>query len=243
MSLFIAILDDNPADRKQAERLLARERDSRFSSGDVIYFDSYGSEEALLPHCLKYDLILIDITESTRDGMMAAVDLLHHDADCQIILASSKVDYEKKYGSTEDFIFFKKPLLQKDFFQIVELAKKRQTSRTPRLELRGNDSTIYVRPNEILYARDCGYYTIVALSGDRSFHLSDNLVSLKEQLDPSLFLYTDKSTVINLKGVSSYMRNSFRMNDGAVIRFNIFYKRKISRAYAEYIRKNQQSPS
>ena len=52
MAVFIAILDDDPADRKQSERLLDRERDARAGKGEVIYYDSYGSEEALLPYFL-----------------------------------------------------------------------------------------------------------------------------------------------------------------------------------------------
>ena len=86
MAVFIAVLDDDPADRKQSERLLSRERDERIKNGEVIYYDSYGSEEALLPYFMKYDLILIDVTKTTRDGMMVAVDLLRKKADGKIVL-------------------------------------------------------------------------------------------------------------------------------------------------------------
>ena len=234
MSAFIAILDDNPADRKQAERLLSRERDSRSASGEVLYFDAYGSEEALLPHRLRYDLILIDITGSTRDGMMAAADLMHNGIDCQIVLASSKVDYEAKYGQTDGIRYLKKPLLQKDFSHLADLAIQCRLTRPPRLELRGDRETIYVRQDEILYAKDCGYYTLTALSENRSFHAAGRLTALAAQLDPSCFLYINKNTVINLNAVASYSGSSFKMTDGAKIRFNLFSKPRIVKAYARF---------
>ena len=74
MALYIAILDDNPAERKQFERLLSREASARTSSGEVIYIDSYGNEESLSSIVLKYDLIFIDISDSKRDGTMIAAD-------------------------------------------------------------------------------------------------------------------------------------------------------------------------
>ena len=234
MSLFIAILDDDPAERKQSERLLSRERDARIPSGEVIYFDTYGSEEALLPHCLKYDLILIDITGSTRDGMMAAMDLLNHGAEGQIVLASSKIDYEAKYGQDDRFLFLKKPLWQRDFSSLIELTKKRQAALPPKIELRGEKDTIYVKKSDILYARDCRYYTLIALSGDRSFHMGEKLSHLTALLDPVSFVFTDKYTVINLAHVASSKGNSFKMDDGAVIKFSIFSKPRISRVYKAY---------
>ena len=85
MAVFIAILDDDPADRKQSERLLSRERDERIKKGEVIYYDTYGSEEALLPYFIKYDLFLIDVTKTTRDGMMVAVDLRNRGAEGKLM--------------------------------------------------------------------------------------------------------------------------------------------------------------
>ena len=48
MGTYIAVCDDNMADRKQMERLLGRESDIRLNDTGVLYIDSYGSEDALL---------------------------------------------------------------------------------------------------------------------------------------------------------------------------------------------------
>ena len=235
MAVFIAILDDDPADRKQSERLLSRERDVRVKNNEVIYFDTYGSREAILPYCTKYDLFLIDISDSSPDGFMTAVDLTHHGATGRMVLASSKLDYKAKYREHEDFIFVEKPLYQRHFSELVDIAKENREKQIPRLELRGEKDTIYVTQDEILYLKEQGYYTIVALTGDRSFHMSGGLTKICRELSPDRFIYINNRTIINTAHVTSHEKNSFRMSDGAVIRFSIFNRSKILKAWQAQI--------
>jgi hypothetical protein len=45
MTIYIAVCDNNIADRKQLERLLEREKDKRLMENyDVLYIDSFWSE-------------------------------------------------------------------------------------------------------------------------------------------------------------------------------------------------------
>ena len=241
MAVFIAVLDDDPADRKQSERLLSRERDERVKKGEVIYYDSYGSEEALLPSFMKYDLFLIDVTLTTRDGMMVAVDLLKKGAEGKIILYYDKIDYRAKYGDEEGISFMPKPLWQRDFSKLVDLAHSVHMNRTPRIELRGDKETLYVTADEILYAIDCGYYVAVALSGDRSFHVIGDMPTFYRSLDPDEFLALSRKAVINMGHVQSSKGTSFKMTDGAVMKFSLFDKRAIIKEYAKYAERKNQS--
>lgn len=231
MAVFIAILDDDPADRKQSERLLSRERDARVRQNEVIYFDTYGSREAILPYCTKYDLFLIDISHSSPDGFMTAVDLTHHGAAGRMVLASSTIDYRSRYKEHEDFIFIEKPLYQRHISELVDIATEHRQKQVPRLEIRGEKDTIYVTQDEILYLKEQKYYTIVALTGDRTFHMSGGLGKICRELSPDRFIYIDNKTIINTAHVASHEKNTFRMSDGAVIRFSIFNKAKILKAW------------
>lgn len=237
MAVFIAICDDSPADRKQFERLLSREKDARLKNDEVIYFDTYGSEEALLPYCMKYDMFLIDISFCTRDGMMVAADLKNHGAEGLMVLCASSVDYEAKYGPSDDVIYMKKPLYQRDFTVLTDRACSFSSHRTPRLELRGETDTLYVKPDEIIYAKSMTYYTLIALTGDRSFHIIGEIERLSSMLyDYDDFLEIRSGTIINMKHIVSKSGLSLRMSNGAVIKFNIFEKNRISRFYGEYVR-------
>ena len=236
MAVFIAICDDDPADRKQFERLLSREKDARLKNDEIVYYDTYGSEEALLPYFMKYDLFLIDISLCSRDGMMVAADLKNHGAEGLMILCASSVDYEQKYGPSDDVIYMKKPLYSKDFTAIVDMAVKTRAARIPRLELRGETDTIYVRAEEIIYAQSMKYYTLVALTGDRSFHIIGEIERLSSMLyDYEDFLEIRNGTIINMKHIISYGGLSLKMSNGAVIKFSIFEKKRISHFYGDYV--------
>ena len=76
-----------------------------------------------------------------------------------------------------------------------------------------------------------GYYTIVALTGDRTFHMAGGIGKISHDLPENEFIYTDKKTVINMAHVASREKNTFRMSDGAVIRFSIFSKSRIVKAW------------
>ena len=234
MSVFIALLDDDPADRKQSERLLSREREERLKNGDIIYYDSYGSEEALLPYFMKYDLFLIDVTKTTRVGMMVAADLKNRGAEGKIVLYYDKIDYREKYGDEEGIAFIPKPLWQRDFSRLVDMAIKIHETKPPRVELRGDKGTIYVSKDEIIYAVEQGYYMAVALTGDRSFHAMVDIAGFYESLASPEFMITSKNTFINMNHVISGGGTSFKMSDGAVIKFSILDKRAITKKYAEF---------
>lgn len=234
MAVFIAVLDDDPADRKQSERLLSRERDERAKHGEIIYYDSYGSEEALLPYFMKYDLFLIDVTRTSRDGMMVAVDLLRKGADGKIILYYDKIDYRARYGDEEGISFIPKPMWQRDFSRLIDIAASEHASKPAKIELRSDKETAYVRNDEIIYATYQGYYVAVALTGNRSFHAMTDMAAFCGLLDSDEFMILNKNSVINMGHVVSRDGNSFKMTDGAVLRFRIFDKKAITKQYAEY---------
>ena len=236
MALYIAILDDNPADRKQFERLLAREASARTSSGEVLYIDSYGNEESLRPIVLKYDLIFIDISDSKRDGMMIAADFRKNGFTAPIVLCSGMIDYELQYGKNPTFIIKQKPLWQRDFAVYIDLAIKEKVNKPMRLELRNEVDTIYVRPEEIMYARQHDGYMNITLTEGRKFRFLGDMINIEHTLagcDP-IFLELSKSTMLNMTYVVSHSINSFKMSDGAVLHYNIIHKPFITRCWKEY---------
>ena len=236
MAVFIAICDDNPADRKQAERLLSREKDRRLSDGDVIYYDTYGSEADMLPYFSKYDLFLIDISHSTRDGMMVATDLHNRQARGIMVLCQSELDYRSKYGDTDYVIYKEKPLYQRDFPPLIDLAKKNRMSQIPKVELRGESDTVYADPDDILYARATKYYTVIALRGDRSFHLFGNINRLRSMLSVyKQFLVIDAKTIVNMTHITSHSGFSFKMSDGAIIRYSFLNKPRLRSQYRRFV--------
>ena len=57
--MYIAVLADNIADRKQTERLLGRANDVLANETGTLYIDSYGDAQSLMRAPMKYELFFL----------------------------------------------------------------------------------------------------------------------------------------------------------------------------------------
>lgn len=131
MAVYIALCDDNIADRKHLERLLGREHDKRNAEGIPLYIDSFGSKEALLRTPNRYDLFLLDLTHAKgADGLSAAREIRLLGIDAEIVLICSTVNYRERAGSEDDFLFRDQPITQNDISELISLAIARARKKT-----------------------------------------------------------------------------------------------------------------
>ena len=102
--MHIAICNDNVADRKQLERLLARESDKRLSTSGNLYVDSYGHPDSLLKNPMQFDAFFIDM-ELTPDISDSSVLRCLIKAGCSapvILLYASPEEKEEKKALGKD---------------------------------------------------------------------------------------------------------------------------------------------
>ena len=100
MALYIAVCDDNAADRKQIERLLDRENNLQKSKGNPLYFDSFGSKASLMKTPNRYNLFLITASaDSELNGIAVANEIKKMGIDALIVLMCSSGRSEDHTGS------------------------------------------------------------------------------------------------------------------------------------------------
>lgn len=101
--MHIAVCNDNVADRKQLERLLARESDKRLSTSGNLYVDSYGHPDSLLKNPMQFDAFFIDM-ELTPDISDSSVLQCLIKAGCSapvILFYASPEEKEEKRRSAK----------------------------------------------------------------------------------------------------------------------------------------------
>ena len=153
MALYIAICDDNIADRKQIERLFNREKDSRLKKNDeVLYIDAYGSPEALMHTPFKYDVFLLDITGGSQNGLDIAKAIRQAGITAPIELMISTIDYSSFSNIPDNTSFITKPVNQGHISHIVDIAKAWSKERPPVLELRGKKETVFAGEKDLVRA-------------------------------------------------------------------------------------------
>ncbi len=242
MTIYLALLDENPADRKQAERLLRRESSYRAAREEALYFDTYGKEDAFFPFMVKYDLIFIDV-HTERDGMMAALDMIKKGCSYPVFLCSGEINYRGRYADDPRFDFenihyLDKPLKESDYRQAIDLALKYKADHVKKVELRGDTETLYVVPEEIIYFAENKGVISISLTEDRYFRSFGRIEYLIHSLPSDItgFMRISKSTVINMREVVSVSLNSFKMSNGAFVKFPLLSRPEIIKTWKEWCR-------
>ena len=165
--MHIAICDDNVADRKQLERLLKREGDSRALQTEGFYVDSYGHMEALLKSPMLYDLFFIDMCFGESTGIDVVHKLIGIGVNAPIILCSSRI-YYPDYSFPENILFLDKPIKKEELTVAIDHAITVKASAIPHIELREESGEYcYVTEPEILYAVSQGAYLKITLTNKK----------------------------------------------------------------------------
>lgn len=238
MTIYIAVCDDNVADRKQTERLLEREKDARLKDNyDVLYIDSFGSEEALMHTPIKYDIFFIDITLEGNNGMDIAKSLRKRGITAPIVLCSSSVDYTSYVNAPKELIFLEKPLSKGQITHLIDVALDKAKHKTPLIELRGKTDTCFVPYTDIICAKEKSKYETEVLLADGSYsHMQGDIRSLMKICSPyKCFIYCKKD-IVNILHIDKSENNGFWLTNGDFVSYTIFQKDDILNTIANYIK-------
>ena len=229
MTIYIAICDDNIADRKQLERLLSREKDKRLKDNyDVLYIDSFGSEEALMHTPVKYDLFFIDMTQNDNNGMTLAKNLRRRGIVAPIVLCASSINYSSYVNAPKEMIFLEKPLNAGQISHLVDVAFERTKSKTPLIELRGQKDTWFSPYTDIIQVIPKGKFLAeVSLSDGSYFQVIDSVQTVGRLLAPyDCFCLCGKS-IVNVLHIKSLDANGFYLSNSDYVKFYFTQKNDI----------------
>lgn len=238
MTIYIAICDNNIADRKQLERLLEREKDRRLrEDNDVLYIDSFGSEEAIMSTPVKYDIFLIDVTEGASNGMEIAKKLRHRGITAPIVLCSSTIDYTSYVNSPDNLIFIEKPLNAGQITHLTTVALEWAAAKTPLIEVRCRKETLFIRYDELVRAFPLEKYSSrLCLSDGSSIDMDDSVKNLARQCEIYDCFIMCKKDLVNIYHIMSSEGDGFRLSNGDIVCYRIGQKKKIIRTMAENLR-------
>ena len=238
MTIYLAICDNNIADRKQLERLLEREKDKRLSENyDVLYIDSFGSEEALMTTPVKYDIFFIDITEGASNGMEIAKKLRQRGINAPIVLCESTINYTSYVNAPEEIIYIEKPINTGQVTHLVDVAMEWSKRKTPLLEIRCQNDTHFIRHDELVRAYPLDkFYTRLCLSDGSYLEMTDSVTALARQCNTYGCFIRCKKDIVNLHHIEAASGNGFRLSNGDTVSYSPFQRKDIIRTMANNMR-------
>ncbi len=237
--MYLAVCDDNIADRKQTERLLSRQSDRVFKDfGERIYIDSYGNEDAFMSHPQMYAGLFIDMVSGDINGFDIVRLLLKMGIDQPIIMCVSSLDYRKMVADAgieaDNLYFLDKPLKVVELTEMVELIRKKNSVTIPSLELRGKAETVYAHGDEIICFRKQKSEIEVSLTDNRTIGVIGDLFNLYDQcrIFPQICPVSDNA-LVNVDHVVKTSFGKVTMDNGITI--------PVAFAYRTYIQKTREA--
>lgn len=217
MDMHVAVCDDNVADRKQMERLLARESDRRNRVTGLLYTDSFGNANALLSNPMQYDIFFLDICQTEGVDIRDVVSgLISAGVQAPIYLCCSLIDY-RQYPFPDNVFFIDKAIRTAELSQAIDHAAEYKQNAVPLIELRQEKDTLYVTEPEILYAVDQGNrHVAVTLTGQRRVLMPTSIENLYGQWEKhETFISPSRKVLINARHVTGCRFHKVTLSDGA----------------------------
>ena len=228
MALYIAVCDDNAADRKQIERLLDRENSIQKSRGNPLYFDSFGSKDSLMKTPNRYNLFLITASaDSELNGTAIANEIKQAGIDALIVMMCSPGRSEDLTGS--GFITKDKPITASDISELVSLAGTCANNKTPLIEIRCNGTTVFAKPEEFIcaIAAKNGFGLEVHLTDGRKYVGTDTLDQFSLWMDSFKEIVRCGNSYVNQNHIRSLSAFHLTLSNGIRLPVNPFERSKI----------------
>ncbi len=226
--MHIAICDDNIADRKHLERLLARESDRRKDTTGILYIDSYGNVDALTKSPMIYDLFFIDMTQLPPYGMETAILLREIGVTAPIVLCTSNIRYEDYAKPPVDLFYINKPFKPEELTYIVNHVNKSKSKAAPTIEIRDDLNTYYIYEEDFIYAYPDGYRTKIVLKDGRVIMQLGTLQELIPVLQPfDSFILLGKKYVVNFNHIEKIERTYVLLSDHSKVPLSWGDKKRI----------------
>ena len=236
--MFIAVCDDNIADRKQTERLLGRQSDRFLKEfGDRLYIDSFGNAEAFMYKPEMYHGLFIDMTSSKETGVDIARMLVDKGIINPIIMCCSSIDYRTQIpaaGIVADNIYYlDKPIKVAELTETMNFIKSSIKVDVPRIELREKDETVYVTGDDIICVKEVGRKVRIWLTDNRVFDQLGTAYNFYSQcVKFPQICPVNNSSLVNVKYVKSKSPLHVTMNNGCSFLISFEYRKTIKETQA-----------
>lgn len=217
--MYIAVLADNIADRKQTERLLGRANDVLANETGTLYIDSYGDAQSLMRAPMKYELFFLDIYGAEDHGRSVIDALKSANVPGKIALVLPEGIPFSYQNAIEGLLTIQKPLITTTLHQLIKDAHKEQMQTVvPKVEIRSENETYYVPLEQIIYAQEINHFVYVHLDNGSTLTMLGEIRDFYRWVNNHKeFIHIKKDTVLNLNHVISSSKKEYHMSNGEVI--------------------------
>lgn len=227
--MYVALADSSVGDRKQMERLLARESDKRISTTGVIYIETFGSSQALLSSPTVYDAYFLDVTDKDNNSYDIAKAIREKGILSPIVYCISSIDYHNCGEMLTNSVFINKPVKVAELSLVLDqILKQKADNLIPTIEFRDQNESYYLEEREIVYIKGESYSITIFLADGTVKTASGFIENLWREIGNfKSFVPINSSTIINSRFVENIAGMSVIMKGGTRLKMNLIHRNEI----------------
>lgn len=213
--MHVAVCDDNVADRKHMERLLARESDKRSGTTNILYIDSYGNKDHFLSgNPLKYNIIFMDMCSEPGivEEILETLEASGYNAP--LVLYSSRIDYTVIPNLPGYVIHAKKPYISDPLPEYLRLGDAHVTKIIATVSVHKASIVSKIPKDSIMYALQSETGSTLYLTDGKPVTVDETIGELYQIFEPyEEFKLASNKSIANFKYVSKLMPCVIVMQD------------------------------
>ncbi len=195
------------------------------------------------------DLVFLDVQMPQESGIEVLKDIVTAELECTVIMVTAFNDFMLDAFRNLAFDYLLKPVDTLELKKVVERFKVNRFNKVEKekvealinhlnrkIRIPSTYETHFFDPEQILFLKADGKYTILNLSNGKQLTTSINLGAVEELLPKGVFLRISKSIVINLQCLNKINRKNktcilFNGNDEISLPFSKLYISKLEQSY------------
>jgi DNA-binding LytR/AlgR family response regulator len=202
MSYNVVVAEDNEKIRNELVAFLDG------NGFNIIAETESGKETKTQVQNLRPQVLFADIDMPDGDGYTVAKELRLQFPDLRIVFITGTSDFASLAYDIEAVDYVVKPFSQERLYQCLKLIDKSfsaaQSQSLPRLTIRNRNIVEVIDQEEIIFVSAQNKSTQIMIGRKPTIEIKtlEPLKTLEARLDPSIFLRTHKSYIINIKHIS-----------------------------------------
>ncbi len=229
----VAICDDKSIVRDELCSLCADVLDFKGIEYNIIPFcDAESLEYAIDTHD-DFDLIILDIELTGKNGMELAKDLRKNNNMVSIIFVSSHETYLKDGYSIQPIHFLIKPVTFKMLYDAIS-ADLRINHSTSQIVLNFKNKFYTINTSDITYIEVMGHNLYIHTVVDKTV-FRQTMAEIERMLPKEFFCRCHNSYIVNLKYIDEFSRTEISLNNGVILPIGRKYSNEFQKKFIRYM--------
>lgn len=227
----IAICDDEEAQRKLVEKYLYEWAEGKGLTMDILHFADAESFLFNWEDDKDFDLLVLDIEMKNISGMELAMSLRETGHEVPVLFITGYDSYMAQGYEVSALHYLLKPVHKEKLFMVLD--RLRNTKKEEKkIFFQTEDGCFSVDVQDIWYVEAAGHQCIL-YAGKKKHRLKHSIGEIKNFLpkENTEFIACHRSYIVNIKKISSIIKNEIIMDDGTIIPVSRSLLKQVNEAF------------